>query len=79
MFTGLEVGEDEDSVLYFPHHTSLYVRMLLQFFYTGTYTVHGHYTSDVQCEVYTVSSIGDVETMKTPLKGGVPPKGVVVK
>jgi len=50
MFTGLEVGEDEDSVLYFPHHTSLYVRMLLQFFYTGTpYTDTIPVTYTVKC------------------------------
>ena len=33
--TPAELGDAEDPVLYFPHHTSLYVRMLLQFFYTG--------------------------------------------
>ena len=59
--SGVELGEDEDSVLYFPHHTSLYVRMLLQFFYTGTlYTVHRtlytvHLTLyTVHCTPYTV-------------------------
>lgn len=33
-----ELGEGDDPVLYLPHHTSLYVRMLLQFFYTGEVT-----------------------------------------
>lgn len=32
-------SDNEDLVLHFPHYPSLYVRMLLQFFYTGYYVI----------------------------------------